>query len=279
MPRRKAPLRHELGLAIKEAVHEIFCIVTVRHGARSGQAYIVLSWPRWKRLNKVQKRIASNLANSKPALAGLASFVLFVAGTAGLAYSIAPLVGQQKVTAVTTQPTKEPSAPAATPIAPAVQPKYLIRSQPTRLAIPAIGVDTELTTVTLDNKGVLQPPDRFDIAGWYDKSPTPGELGPSVIVGHVDSLEGPAVFFYAKTLQPGQAINISRADGSTANFVVDKVTLYDQDNFPTQEVYGNIDHAGLRIITCGGAFNPFTGRYEQNTVVYASLEPSKIIEQ
>jgi hypothetical protein len=271
MPRRKVPLRQELGLAIKEAAREVLRMVTVRRGARSGQAYIVLSWPRWKRLGKVQKRIASSLANSKPALAGFASFVLFVAGTAGLAYSIAPLVGQQKVTAVTTQPTEQPPAPTPTTAIPVAQPTYLASSQPTRLAIPAIGVDTELTTVTLDSNGVLQPPDRFDIAGWYDKSPTPGELGPSVIVGHVDSLEGPAVFFYVKTLQPGQIITATRADGTSANFTVEKVALYDQDNFPTQEVYGNIDHAGLRIITCGGAFNPFTGKYEQNTVVYARL--------
>ena len=116
-------------------------------------------------------------------------------------------------------------------------------------------------------------PERYDIAAWYDGSPTPGERGPSVIVGHVDTYRGPAVFFYLKELQPGQKLYIDREDGSRVTFKVDRMILVDQDAFPTQEVYGNIDYAGLRLITCGGAFNPATGHYLQNTVIFATYVP------
>lgn len=275
MPRRAMPIKRELALALKEAGRETAHIVTIRHRKRSGEVYIVFKRPRWRRLGRVQKRIATQLARNKPVFAGLATFVLLVAGTVGIAYSAAPLFGGQHVTAIASAPpvpAKKPTSQRQEPAPAAPPPRQLVRSLPTRLTIPSIGVNTELTTITLDQQGVLQPPDRFDIAGWYDKSPTPGELGPSIIVGHVDSPHDIAVFFYVKTLQPGQTISITRADGSTANFIVDSIALYDQDNFPTEAVYGNIDHAGLRIITCGGTFNPFTGHYEQNTVVYAHLQ-------
>ncbi|MGB4758474.1 MAG: class F sortase [Candidatus Saccharimonadales bacterium] len=270
MPRRVMPIQRELALALKEAGRECTRLITIRR--RSGELHVVFRRPRWKRLGKVSRRMSAQLAHSKPVFAGLASFVLLIGGLAGLVYSIAPLLAKNDVTAVATTANSPRKISPQTPQSAEAPSNHLGRSQPTRLTIPSIGVDTELTTISLDERGVLQPPDRFDIAGWYDKSPTPGELGPSIIVGHVDSPHDIAVFFYVKTLQAGQAIHITRADGSAPVFVVDSVALYDQNNFPTQAVYGNIDHAGLRLITCGGAFNPLTGHYEQNTVVYAHLQ-------
>lgn len=270
------PIRREMRLAFQEASRELMHIIRLRRGARRGQAYIVLSWPQWKRLGKVRRRIGKSYRTNKPALAGLATFWLLVIGISGLAYTLTPLLRQQQVTAITTpqpQPAKKPAVTAPPDPPEVVEPPHLGKSQPVSLSIPAIGLTTQLTTITLDNKGVLQPPERFDIAGWYDKSPTPGEVGPSIIVGHLDSPHDIAVFFYVKTLQAGQTISVTRADGSVANFTVDTIALYDQDNFPTQTVYGNIDYAGLRLITCGGNFNPFTGKYEQNTVVYATYAP------
>jgi sortase (surface protein transpeptidase) len=144
---------------------------------------------------------------------------------------------------------------------------------PTSLEIPDIGLATDLITLGKNDDGTLATPDRYDIAGWYTLSPTPGEIGPAVIVGHVDNYLGPAVFFYLKDLQPGQSIYVNRTDGSRVRFTVDRVELVDQQNFPTQQVYGNIDYAGLRLITCGGDFDPLTGHYLSNTVVYATYAP------
>lgn len=149
-----------------------------------------------------------------------------------------------------------------------VQPAGLARSVPTHLTIPAVHVDTDLLAVGLDENGALQVP-QHDQAGWYTSSPTPGEVGPAIIDGHVDSISGIAVFWYLRDLQPGDAIIITRQDGSTVHFTVEKSASYDQHNFPTQEVYGNIDYPGLRLITCDGDFDYLTRHYSKNLVIYA----------
>jgi LPXTG-site transpeptidase (sortase) family protein len=108
--------------------------------------------------------------------------------------------------------------------------------------------------------------------GWYRNSPTPGEIGPSVIVGHVDYVHvGPAVFWNLNKLQAGDIFEVQRVDGSTMKFKVDSVKQFSQSNFPTNEVYGNINYAGIRLVTCGGTFNSQTHHYSDNTVVFGSL--------
>ncbi len=98
-------------------------------------------------------------------------------------------------------------------------------------------------------------------------------MGPAILLGHVDSAaEGPSVFFRLGELKPGDAVLVERADGSTARFTVDEVKRYPKEKFPTDLVYGDIDHAGLRILTCGGAFDDSTGHYLDNIVVFASLD-------
>jgi hypothetical protein len=118
---------------------------------------------------------------------------------------------------------------------------------------------------------VPAPGPHYDEAAWYRHSPTPGSLGPAVILGHVDSATGPSVFFRLGEMQRGDRISITRADGSVAVFLVDQVHRYAKNDFPTEVVYGDIDHAGLRILTCGGAFDDSTGHYLDNIVVFASL--------
>lgn len=162
-------------------------------------------------------------------------------------------------------------APQRSAQAAAAEPTVMPRSVPIRLEIPDIGVSTDLIQLGKNNDGTIATPERYDIAAWYKYSPTPGELGPAVITGHVDNYLGAAVFFRLRELQPEQQIRVIREDGRTAIFRVDRVQLVDQDNFPTDEVYGNISHAGLRLITCGGIYNPVTNRYSHNVVVYASL--------
>jgi len=118
----------------------------------------------------------------------------------------------------------------------------------------------------------VPPLDKDSRAGWYRNSPTPGQLGPAVILGHVDSAEyGPGVFFRLGALRPGNLLSVTRDDNTVAVFRVDRVVSYPKDRFPTLEVYGNTDHAALRLITCGGTFDLSTHNYENNIVAYASM--------
>lgn len=169
-----------------------------------------------------------------------------------------------------------PTAPVATPTPTPTPtgPTTMPRSAPVRIQIPAIGVDSELMELGLEPDGTLEVPPNGFPAGWYTGAPTPGELGPAIIAGHVD-WRGPAVFHELSELLPDDLVSILRADGSTAVFRVTSVAQYPKTAFPTDEVYGDIDHAGLRLITCGGVFNRETGSHDDNIVVFADLvEPS-----
>jgi hypothetical protein len=183
-------------------------------------------------------------------------------------------------------PMKERSVGESTSAPPTAQPlgggsanetePTLPRSKPLTLDIPSIGVHSAMQTVGLAADGALEVPapgPHYNEAAWYRHSPTPGSLGPAIVLGHVDSaVDGPSVFFRLGELRPGDRVSVTRADDSTAIFIVDEVHRYAKDNFPTQLVYGDIDHAGLRILTCGGAFDDSTGHYLDNVVVFASLE-------
>ncbi|MFE9955701.1 class F sortase [Micromonospora sp. NPDC005299] len=160
-------------------------------------------------------------------------------------------------------PTAERSG-AAGPVLP--------RSEPLRVAIPRIGVDADIVPVGTDTTGALEVPplDHPEIAGWYRRGPTPGEAGNAVLVGHVDSLRGPAVFFDLGRLRPGDTVEVTRADGRVAVFTVDGVGAYPKERFPTERVYGGGAEARLRLITCGGRFDPRTGSYPDNIVVFAT---------
>ena len=113
------------------------------------------------------------------------------------------------------------------------------------------------------------PPTGFP-AGWYVGGPTPGELGPAIIVGHID-WKGPAVFHHLHEAQPGDLVIVTRADGSTPTFRITRLAQFPKNKFPTTLVYGNLDHPGLRLITCGGVLDKTTGHYKDNIVVFADL--------
>jgi hypothetical protein len=147
-------------------------------------------------------------------------------------------------------------------------------SKPVTLDIPSIDVHSSLLSLGLAADGSIEVPHgaRYDRAAWYRYSPTPGALGPAILLGHVDSAaDGPSVFFRLGELGRGDRVSVVRADGSVATFAVDEVHRYSKDRFPTHLVYGDIDHAGLRLITCGGPFDETTGHYLDNVVVFASL--------
>ena len=153
--------------------------------------------------------------------------------------------------------------------------KVLPASAPVALDIQAIDVHSDLHDVGLDATGAIEAPSGalYDQAAWYEHSPMPGSMGPAIILGHVDSAaNGPSVFFRLGELERGDVIAVTRADGSIARFVVDTVRSYSKDAFPTELVYGDLDHAGLRLVTCGGAFDEVAGHYRDNVVVFATLD-------
>lgn len=159
--------------------------------------------------------------------------------------------------------TAEPEPEAATE-AEAVAP-------PQRVRIPAIDVDSRLLHLGLNDDGTIEVPAGKDIdrAAWFDGSPRPGQDGPAVVEGHVDSPNGASVFYRLSELEPGQEVHVDRRDGTTVTFVVDRVEQYAKDEFPTRQVYANTDGPELRVITCGGDWDASVGHYEDNTVVYA----------
>ena len=162
-------------------------------------------------------------------------------------------------------------AGARLPVPPAEQALTLPRSEPVGITIPALGVTTRVMELGLDADGAMEVPPGAYPAGWFDRSPTPGELGPAVLAGHVDWDGDPGVFSGLSTLTAGDQVLVDRADGSTATFVVERVGEYAKDEFPSLTVYGDIDRAGLRLITCGGDFDSAEGSYTDNVVVYARL--------
>jgi len=152
--------------------------------------------------------------------------------------------------------------------------RALPRSLPTTLDIPAIGVHTRLLRLGLNPDHTVQVPPlaRRSRAGWYRYSPTPGQLGPSVVLGHVDSARyGPGVFFRLGALRIGDPVRVRRADGTTVIFRVTRVAEYAKSAFPSRAVYGDVDRPELRLITCGGRFDPSERSYLDNVVVYAQM--------
>jgi hypothetical protein len=147
----------------------------------------------------------------------------------------------------------------------------LAQSHPTEISIPRLGVRSRLLDLGVDAAGAMDVPADGALAGWYTLGPTPGALGPAVIAGHVDMNGQPAVFFRLGTLRVGDEVLVPRADGRTAMFSVTRVAKYAKADFPTASVFGSIDYAGLRLITCGGAFDQSTRHYTDNVVVFAKL--------
>ena len=160
------------------------------------------------------------------------------------------------------------------PMGPIVAPPQSARpvpiARPVLLTIPLIGVRTRLITLGLTAGDVLQVPSSTAVAGWYTGGPRPGAVGSAIIVGHIDSLTGPGVFYRLSELRVGDRVYVQRADGTTAEFRVTAVRSYPKDQFPTDTVYGPAPDAELRLITCGGAFDAATGHYLSNTVVYTT---------
>jgi sortase (surface protein transpeptidase) len=142
---------------------------------------------------------------------------------------------------------------------------------PARLQIPAIGVSTSLVRLGRLPDGSIEVPHAWDTVGWYDQGPRPGQPGPAVLLGHVDSKRGPAVFYRLRELRPGDLVRVGLTDGRTLVFQVQRTERYPKDKFPTEAVYFPTLDRELRLITCGGDFDYAKGSYVDNIVVYATL--------
>lgn len=143
-------------------------------------------------------------------------------------------------------------------------------SAPVRIRVPSVDIDAAVGPLFVDGNGVLPPPASYDETGWWHDGPEPGEAGPAVVAGHVDSVEGPAVFFRLNEIEPGARILVDRADGSTAVFVAQQIERHAKDDFPTAAVYGPSADSRLRLVTCGGAFNNTARSYDDNVIVFAT---------
>ncbi|QMU77240.1 class F sortase [Streptacidiphilus sp. PB12-B1b] len=178
--------------------------------------------------------------------------------------------GAQGASSTITGPSNVPAVPAPPSSAARTAPALT----PVSISIPAIGVYHTLLKLGQNPDGTLEVPPLSNVAfpGWYRNSPAPGQIGPSVIVGHIDGTGGvQGVFYDLGALRPGDTVNISRSDGTVAVFRIDGVNRYPKDAFPTLTVYGNTTNAQLRLITCSGPFDHATQHYLDDTVVYATL--------
>lgn len=143
---------------------------------------------------------------------------------------------------------------------------------PTHIRIPKLSIDAPFAEpLGIDTNYEIQVPTGYEEVGYYKYGPAPGEIGPAVVLGHVDSYTGPAVFYGLGQLTAGDMIEIDREDGTTAVFAVDYLEHHEQAGFPTEKVYSDINHAGLRLITCSGTFNRGEQRYSHNLIVFGTL--------
>jgi sortase (surface protein transpeptidase) len=208
----------------------------------------------------------------KPRLAGMVA-----------ALGLAVLTGTDDVHPADTGPAATAHQPAGLVFTPAPgRPQnppptvVLDASRPTRLTIPAIGVDAVgIIDLGLRADRTVEVPADAETVGWYTNSPTPGASGPALLAAHVDWQGRLGVFHDLRELKPGDHVTVERADGSAASFTVQRVEQHPKDRFPTQAVYGHVEGPELRLVTCGGQFDRKAGSYRDNIVVYAQMTGSR----
>ncbi len=190
------------------------------------------------------------------------------------------LTGQQQAPQPAAAAADRTSSPSSAVPAPTTAPEPTpaadapVVAEPVSVGIPSIDVTSELMRLDLNDDGTVEVPplEADDRAGWYQRGPAPGAVGPAVILGHVDSAAyGPGIFFDLGGLRAGDEVTVARADGTVAVFAVDRVETHPKADFPTIAVYGDTTDAQLRLITCGGDFDSDVRSYEDNIIVFATL--------
>jgi hypothetical protein len=212
------------------------------------------------------------IARSGRAVVGVAVFLLLLLLAASA--SVPGAVPRTAVAGVAVPSAREVESPTPSPSAAAVpQAAHLSRSSPVLLEIPKIDVSSSLMSLGLNADRTVEVPPVSDPmqAGWYRNGPAPGEIGPAVLLGHVDGDQRAGVFFRLHELSPGDEVRVRRQDGTTAHFSVRRVDSVPKNAFPTEAVYGDTADAQVRLITCGGAFDRSARSYLSNVIVYATL--------
>lgn len=178
--------------------------------------------------------------------------------------------------AAATTPTATPTATVTVP-APVNTPAVRRRvdagrgGPPVQITVPDLGIDQRLIGLRVTSDARLQVPESYADVGWWSDGPTPGDAGAALMVGHVDSTDGPAVFYHLSTLEQGAVIAVRRADGRTVRFAVTDVKSFSKDDFPDELVYRTAGEPSLHLVTCGGSFDAESGHYRDNVVVFADL--------
>jgi sortase (surface protein transpeptidase) len=210
---------------------------------------------------------------------GVVALSLVVAGAAGCSAGgrppeqvarAAPPASRSAVAGVTSPPAAGPTRSTEVIDFPVGSWSRLPSSPPVRVEIPAIGVSSTLVRLGLNPDGTMQVPGDYQVAGWFTGAPQPGQLGPAVIAGHVDSRTGPAVFYRLRDLRPGDQIRVVRADRRVVRFRVDSLASYPKQSLPGEEVFGATTAPVLRLITCAGTFDRAQRSYRENLVVSAT---------
>jgi sortase (surface protein transpeptidase) len=186
----------------------------------------------------------------------------------------APPAGRPEVAGATsTRPEAGPTRTTEVISFPVGSWRPLPPSPPVRVEIPSIGVSSPLVRLGLNRDRSMEVPGDFRVAGWFTGGPQPGQLGPAVIAGHVDSRTGPAVFYRLRDLRPGDQIRVVRADHRVVRFEVDSRASYPKQVLATEAVYGATTAPVLRLIACAGSFDRASGSYRNNLVVSATRVP------
>jgi sortase (surface protein transpeptidase) len=199
-------------------------------------------------------------------LGGAALALAFLLGTASCAGAARSPGPPSPPASATTAPAAT-SAPAGAEQRRAATPARSAR--PVQVAIPSIGVAAPLVGLGLTADRRLEVPEDYAVAGWYTGGPEPGQPGPAVIAGHVDSKRGPAVFYRLVDLRRGDRVVVRYSDGTVVAFLVEHRERHPKQAFPTARVYGRTDGPALRLITCGGSFDRASGHYRDNLIVFA----------
>ena len=225
--------------------------------------------------HRMKRRAAARRAGAHAAAMFVGGAVLLSGayGSGPALLAAAPLTADPasppaEVASATNFPSVEP-APASTEAAVAVgRPS---RIDPAFVDIEAIGAVSTIERLGTLLDGRLETPNDFMKVGWWSGGVVPGEKGPAVLAGHLDSVQGPAIFARLNQLKPDDLIRIARKDGVVLTFSVTRIDRYPKDRFPAVSVYGPTEGPELRLITCGGTFNRSVRSYNDNTVVYARI--------
>ncbi len=209
----------------------------------------------------------------RPAIASAGAAAAALLGLALIAVTLLGLTGRSDASTLDIPRSTQP-APVLRPL---VEPSLATTAPPrpvplpVAVRVPEVDISSRLVPLGLNPDNTLQVPKDFSVAGWYTGRPVPGQIGPSVLAGHVDSKRGPAVFYRLRDVRPGMTIEVERSDATVARFVVVAVEEHDKDAFPTERVYGPTATPQIRLITCGGRFDRKIGHYTDNIIVFADL--------